>query len=151
ARIVNDVSGLSDLALAREVAARGASLIAMAAPGAGGLGAPLATVRARLERALATARTADIAVDRIVLDPGIGFFRDAAVPWHTWDVSVLAGLRTLLTLGRPLCVGVSRKSFVGALTGRADTADRLAGSLAATAAAVLGGADLIRAHDVRET
>ncbi|HEX3179565.1 MAG TPA: dihydropteroate synthase [Methylomirabilota bacterium] len=152
ARIVNDVSGLSDLALAREVAARGASLIAMAAPGAGALlGAPLATVRARLERALATARTADIAVDRIVLDPGIGFFRDAAVPWHTWDVSVLAGLRTLLTLGRPLCVGVSRKSFVGALTGRADTADRLAGSLAATAAAVLGGADLIRAHDVRET
>jgi dihydropteroate synthase len=152
ARIVNDVSGLSDLALAREVAARGASLIAMAAPGAGALlGAPLATVRARLERALATARTADIAVDRIVLDPGIGFFRDAAVPWHTWDVSVLAGLRTLLTLGRPLCVGVSRQTFVGALTGRADTADRLAGSLAATAAAVLGGADLIRAHDVRET
>src|SRR5437667_11478 len=54
-------------------------------------------------------------------------------------------------LGRPLCVGVSRKSFVGAITGRDDPAARLPGSLAATAAAVLGGAALIRAHDVAET
>src|SRR5438034_656816 len=57
----------------------------------------------------------------------------------------------LAALGRPLCVGVSRKSFVGAITGRDDPAARLPGSLAATAAAVLGGAALIRAHDVAET
>ena len=61
------------------------------------------------------------------------------------------GLPSLGRLGRPLCVGVSRKSFIGALTGRADPADRLAGSLAATTVAVLRGAALIRAHDVRET
>ncbi len=64
---------------------------------------------------------------------------------------MLAGLPALAALGRPLCVGVSRKSFVGAITGRDDPAARLPGSLAATAAAVLGGAALIRAHDVAET
>src|SRR5438876_938320 len=60
-------------------------------------------------------------------------------------------VRAVAALGRPLCVGVSRKSFVGAITGRDDPAARLPGSLAATAAAVLGGAALIRAHDVAET
>ena len=64
---------------------------------------------------------------------------------------MLARLPALHALGRPLCVGVSRKSFVGALTGSAATEARLPGSLAATAAAVLGGAALIRTHDVRET
>jgi dihydropteroate synthase len=73
------------------------------------------------------------------------------VAWHAWDVAVLAGLPELAGLGRPLCVGVSRKSFLGALTGRADPAARLPASLAATAAAVLGGAALIRTHDVAET
>jgi dihydropteroate synthase len=64
---------------------------------------------------------------------------------------VLAGLAALHSLGRPLCVGVSRKSFIGALTGRMATEDRLPGSLAATTVAVLHGAALIRTHDVRET
>jgi len=124
----------------------------MAAPGRGRtLGAPVATVRAVLTEALGRARAAGIAEERIVLDPGIGFFREAAVPWHEWDVAVLAGLPALCSLGRPLCVGVSRKSFIGALTGRTATEDRLAGSLAATTVAVLHGAALIRTHDVRET
>lgn len=152
ARVVNDVSALAEPALAREVAARDAALITMAAPGPGRVvTTPIATVRAVLAEALGRARAAGIDEERIVLDPGIGFFREAAVPWHEWDVAVLGGLATLEDLGRPLCVGVSRKSFVGALTGRAATDERLAGSLAATAAAVLGGAALIRTHDVRET
>ena len=152
ARVLNDVSALADVTLARHVAEHDAALITMAAPGPGRtLGAPEPTVRAVLAEALARARGAGIADERIVIDPGIGFFRDAAVAWHAWDVSVLAGLPALRVLGRPLCVGVSRKSFVGALTGRTETAGRLAGSLAATAAAVLGGAALVRTHDVRET
>ena len=152
AGVLNDVSGLSDLALAREVAAHDASLITMASPGAGRtLGAPVATVRSLLGDALARARAAGVAEERIVLDPGIGFFRDAPVAWHDWDLAVLAGLAALRSLGRPLCVGVSRKSFIGALTGRTATEDRLPGSLAATTAAVLHGAALIRTHDVRET
>jgi dihydropteroate synthase len=152
ARVINDVSGLADAALAREVAAHDASLIVMAAPGPGRpLTTPIETVRAVLGDALTRALAAGIAEERIVLDPGIGFFRAAPVAWHEWDVAVLAGLRALSGLGRPLCIGVSRKSFIGALTGQAASEARLAGSLAATAAAVLGGAALIRTHDVRDT
>ena len=127
-------------------------------PGALGLGAPpgpapdpVAIVRELLAVALGRARAAGIAEERIVVDPGIGFFRDEAVPWDEWDVRVLAGLPALRALGRPLCVGVSRKSFVGAITGRRHPEERLAGSLAATAAAVLGGAALVRTHDVAGT
>ncbi|RDD52767.1 MAG: hypothetical protein BA066_07915, partial [Candidatus Korarchaeota archaeon NZ13-K] len=89
--------------------------------------------------------------ERIVLDPLIGFFRDQEVPWYVWDSLVIRRLRGLLTLGRPLCVGVSRKSFIGEIAGEKDPANRLAGSLAATAIAVYNGASLIRTHDVRET
>ena len=66
-------------------------------------------------------------------------------------MTVLAGLRALASLGRPLCVGVSRKSFIGTITDRGAPAERLAGSLSATAIAVLGGAAVVRAHDVAET
>jgi dihydropteroate synthase len=111
----------------------------------------VSTVRSLLEAALAAARAAGIADDRVVLDPGIGFFREAAVEWHEWDARVLRALADFARLGRPLCVAVSRKSFIGAITGRAATADRLAGSLAATAVAVLHGAALVRTHDVAET
>ena len=152
ARVVNDVSALADPALAHEVVAHDASLITTAAPGPGRHATtPIATVHAVLAEALGRARAAGVADERIVLDPGIGFFRDAAVPWHEWDVAILAGLPALLELGRPLCVGVSRKSFLSVLTGRGPTRDRLAGSLAAATAAVLAGAALIRTHDVRET
>ncbi|MBI2015810.1 MAG: dihydropteroate synthase [Candidatus Rokubacteria bacterium] len=112
--------------------------------------APINVVTERLASALRRARRAGIPEERIVLDPGIGFFRDEGVAWPEWDVAVLAGLGALRRLGRPLCVGVSRKSFLGVITGREATADRLPGSLAATAVAVLGGVALVRAHDVAE-
>ena len=114
-------------------------------------GDPVQRVRVLLRAALERARLAGIPEERVVLDPGIGFFRDEAVAWPEWDVRVLAGLAALSDLGRPLCVGVSRKSFVGALTGRAPAGERLAGSLAATALTVAGGAALVRTHDVAET
>jgi dihydropteroate synthase len=153
ARVINDVSGLADPALAGLVAARGAGLIAMAWPSAGQsrTTGPLATVKACLRRTLGRAQGAGIPEEHIVLDPGIGFFRGGPVSWVEWDLAVLAGLERLLALGRPLCVGVSRKSFLGALTGRDRPAERLAGSLAATALAVAHGASLIRTHDVRAT
>jgi dihydropteroate synthase len=152
ARVVNDVSALAEPALARVVAEHDAGLIVMAAPGPGRVvDEPVVSVTRILRAALAAARAAGVPAERVVLDPGIGFFRDADVAWHAWDVAVLAGLPALGALGRPLCVGVSRKSFIGALTGHDDPAARLPGSLAATAAAVLGGAALIRTHDVAET
>jgi len=153
ARIVNDVSGLGDPAMGRVVHGHGAGVIVMAHPDVSPSPRPdpVLAVRAGLSAALERARRAEIADEAIVLDPGIGFFREETVPWHEWDVRVLAGLAELHDLGRPLAVGVSRKSFIGALTGRTDPADRLAGSLAATALAVVNGAALIRTHDVAET
>ena len=152
ARIINDVSALAEPALARVAAQYDAGLIIMAAPGPGRiLDAPVPTVTRILEGAIGAACAAGVARERLVVDPGIGFFREASVPWHVWDVAVLAGLPSLAALGQPLCVGVSRKSFLGAITGRDDPAARLPASLAATTAAVLGGAALIRTHDVAET
>jgi dihydropteroate synthase len=116
-----------------------------------GANAALATVSALLEEALKRARAAGVPEERVVLDPGIGFFRNEAVPWDEWDARVLAGLGELEKLGRPLCIGVSRKSFIGTLIGRSSTENRLAGSLAATAVAVWNGAAMIRTHDVAET
>lgn len=153
ARLINDVTGLvGDPGLARLTAEAGAGLVLMAGPAAAPpAGEPVATVRAALQRSLAIARGAGIPDERILVDPGIGFFRGDGVAWPDWDCRVLAGLAALRALGRPLYVGVSRKSFIGALAGVEDPAERLPGSLAATAAAVLGGAHVIRAHDVAET
>lgn len=152
ARVLNDVLGLRDRALARVAAEHEVALILMAFPEpAVDADSPLALTRALLGACRERARRAGIADERVVLDPGIGFFRGGPRAWDEHDVTVLAGLRELTTLGRPLGVGVSRKSFIGAITGRAATADRLAGSLAATTVAVLNGAALIRTHDVPET
>jgi dihydropteroate synthase len=155
ATIVNDVTALRNSELARLVAERGASLIAMASPAGRVPGdhgrAPVAAIHAMLADALARARAAAIPEVLVVLDPGIGFFRDETIPWDAWDASVLAHLDALADLGRPLCVGVSRKSFLGAITGHRDPAARLPASLAATAVAVLQGASVIRTHDVAET
>jgi dihydropteroate synthase len=153
ARLINDVTGLvGDPGLARLTAEAGAGLVLMAGPAAAPpAGEPVATVRAALQRSLAIARGAGIPDERILVDPGIGFFRGDGVAWPDWDCRVLAGLPALRALGRPLYIGISRKSFIGALAGVEDPAERLPGSLAATAAAVLGGAHVIRAHDVAET
>lgn len=153
ARMLNDVTGLAaDPALARLVAEAGAGLVLMAAPVAAPIpGEPIDTVLASLAGSLARARAAGVPDDRILVDPGIGFFRGGTIAWPEWDCRVLAGLPALRSLGRPVYVGVSRKSFIGALAGVPDPADRLPGTLAATAAAVLGGAHVIRAHDVAET
>ena len=175
ARIINDTSGLRDPALAALASERAVGLILMASPADAerGLGVPrgrldpertprhpepprgpsdpVAIVSTLLEAALKRARAAGVPDERVVLDPGIGFFRNEALPWDEWDARVLAGLGELEKLGRPLCVGASRKSFIGAIIGRPGTETRLAGSLAATAVAVCNGAALIRTHDVAET
>jgi dihydropteroate synthase len=155
ATIINDVTAFSDPDLARLVAERGASALLMASPAAAG-GAPgdtepVTTVIGILSAALGRARAAGVPDERIVLDPGIGFFRDAGVSWDVWDTTVLARLDALACLGRPVCVGVSRKSFLGAITGHTDPAERLPASLAATALAVQRGAAVVRTHDVAAT
>lgn len=88
---------------------------------------------------------AGINADRIVLDPGFGFGKT-----HAHNVELLAKLRELRVLGRPLLVGLSRKSTLGVLTGKGP-AERMPASIAAAVIAAMNGADIIRAHDVAET
>ena len=82
---------------------------------------------------------------RLVIDPGFGFGKTVA---H--NVQLLARLGEFTTLGLPVLAGLSRKSTLGALTGR-DVDDRLAGSVAAAAIACLNGAEILRVHDVAES
>jgi dihydropteroate synthase len=86
-----------------------------------------------------------VALDRIVLDPGIGFAKSAE---HNWQL--LREQRRLLDLDRPLLVGWSRKSSLGSLTGR-PVDQRVAASVVAALAAVQRGAMIVRVHDVAET
>ena len=105
----------------------------------------VADVRAMLEDRLTALTTRGVAAERIVFDPGIGFGKTVE---H--NVELLRRQRELLALGRPLLVGWSRKSTLGALTGRA-VGDRLAASLAAALAALAQGASVLRVHDVAAT
>ncbi|MFU8841412.1 MAG: dihydropteroate synthase [Nitriliruptoraceae bacterium] len=89
---------------------------------------------------------AGLAEERIVLDPGIGFGKRLE---H--NLALLARLDRLVALGRPVLVGVSRKRFIGAITGVVAPSERLAGSLAAASVAVANGARIVRAHDVAAT
>ena len=86
-----------------------------------------------------------IARDKIIVDLGIGFGKTL-----DHNLALLRGLRELTGLGQGLLVGASRKTFIGKILG-VEPGERLEGSLAVAAAAVLGGANIIRAHDVSET
>lgn len=152
ARIINDVSGLKrDPAMAALIARASAGVILMASEAVPCTGAPLERIRTALQESLQLAEQAGVPQDHIVLDPGIGFFRQPGIPWDEWDCTVLRELSSLRALGFPLLVGVSRKSFIGKILHQPNAADRLFGSLACAAIAVYNGAHIIRAHDVRET
>lgn len=88
---------------------------------------------------------AGLGEDLVVVDPGFGFGKT-----HVHNVELLANLRQLRVRGRPLMVGVSRKSTLGALTNR-ELDERMPASVAAAVVAVMRGADIIRAHDVQAT
>jgi dihydropteroate synthase len=96
------------------------------------------------ERAKAC-EAAGIARERIVVDPGFGFGKTVA---H--NLALLRALPEIAALGYPVLAGLSRKSTIGAITGR-EVGERLAGSLGAALAAVERGAAIVRVHDVRET
>ena len=99
-----------------------------------------------LEDRLAAAVDAGVREERICLDPGIGFGKTVE---H--NLQLLRGLPRLARIGRPLLVGVSRKTFLMRLTRPGPPKDRLAASLAATVEAYRAGASLLRVHDVAET
>lgn len=149
AGMVNDVRGLADPALAEVVARAKVPVVLMHMRGLpvdmqerAGYRDVVSEVRAELGEAMARARSAGIAEECIVLDPGLGFAKTAE---H--NLELLRRLGELRGLGRPLLVGPSRKSFIGRITG-APVEARLAGTLAAVAACVLAGVEIVRVHDV---
>jgi dihydropteroate synthase len=148
AAMINDVSGLSDDAVAAACAASGAGLVVThtevppktkAFPHYDDV---VASVREFLGERMSAARAAGVGEEGIVLDPGIDIAKTPAE-----SIELLRRLPELASLGRPLLLAVSRKDFVGALTER-PPAERDAGTLAAVRAAVEGGARIIRVHDV---
>jgi len=148
--IVNDVSGLRDPQLADVCASTGAALVLMhtrAAPKQR-LQDPalyddvIADVVEFLGERMALARSRGVRHEQLIVDPGPDF---AKTPAQT--IEVLGRLEELHALGRPLLLAVSRKDFVGALTGRAPR-ERGAGTLAAIGWGVDAGAQILRVHDV---
>lgn len=106
----------------------------------------LVPVRAFLQERAQALHALGVAADRITLDPGIGFGKTVAQ-----NFSLLARQAELLDLGYPLLAGWSRKSSLGAVTGREQPAERVAASVAAALLAVERGARIVRVHDVRDT
>jgi len=151
ARIVNDVTGFTDPRLVAVAAAAGATVVVNHMPTT-----DPRTMQAHATYADVVAEVHDFLARRIdecaaagiadiVIDPGIGFGKTAA---H--NLALLGRLAELAADGRPLLVGVSRKSLVGIITGR-PPGERLAGSVALATVAVLNGAAIVRAHDVAAT
>ena len=153
AEILNDVTALrADPRLAETAAKRRLPLILMhmrgnprtmqKAPFARDV---LRDVSQSLRQAVAIARRAGVPKSQIVLDPGIGFGKTAAQNYE-----LLEKLAELARLGHPLVVGTSRKSFLAKAPGAAPNADRIWGTAATVAASILGGAHIVRVHDVAE-
>lgn len=152
ARIVNDVSGLAhDPHAAHVVAARRACVVLMHMRGDPPTMTTLADyddVVAEVAGELAGRRdaavTAGISPEAIALDPGIGFAKEGAQ-----NVALLRGLGAITALGHPVLIGLSRKRFIGTITGESVPARRDPGSVAASLVAAINGAAILRVHDVR--
>ncbi len=152
ASIINDISGLMfDPEMAEVAAKTGAAVVIMHI-----LGTPadmqadpryadlLGEVKEYLKTGIDKARTAGIPEDSILIDPGIGFGKTLE---H--NLELIARLSELAGLGYPLVLGVSRKAFIGKLTGGAPVFDRLEGTIAASVLGIANGANIIRVHDVK--
>jgi dihydropteroate synthase len=153
AEIVNDISGLRfDKGLASVIAEAQVAAILVHSRGSctamHGLPAcrnSVRTVVAGLRRTIRRARGAGIPLNRMVVDPGIGFGKQP-----TESVRLLSRLEALKPLHLPVLVGASRKSFLGQILD-VPVEERLLGSLAAAAVAIMKGAHILRVHDVKET
>jgi dihydropteroate synthase len=154
AAIINDVTGLrGDPEMPAVLAASDAGVVVMHMQGTPATmqanpqyGDVVAEVAAFFDERLQALAAAGIARERIALDPGIGFGKNVD---HNLDL--LANLDAFAKLGWPICLGVSRKGFIGTICGR-PVGERLAGSLAvACIAAARGAAQILRVHDVAAT
>lgn len=153
AGIVNDISGLRfDPEMAPLIARTGAAVILMHARGTprqmqtfAHYDDVVSETISELRSSVEIAKRAGINEDRIIIDPGIGFAKTAE---H--NLEILNRLDEFNVLGRPICVGTSRKSFIGRVLGIPDPDARLVGTLATCVIAIMKGAGILRVHDVKE-
>jgi len=150
AEIINDISGFAfDDAMAQVAARSSAGVVLMHTRGAPGTmqlntayGDLLGEVIHSLRDSLQTAANAGVERERIAIDPGIGFAKNALT-----NLQLLKRLREFSVLGLPILIGTSRKSFIGKALNR-ETDQRLYGTAATVALAVANGAAILRVHDV---
>ena len=152
AQIINDVTGLkNDPEMATVIADAAASVVLVANDGSLKSDAPSEGIANALWESLEIAGLAGIPKRRIVIDPGIGFFRGPGIRWPEWDYRAIREIDRLRPLGLPILVGASRKSFIGEVLKQPNPADRLIGSLGCAALAAEKGAHILRTHDPKET
>lgn len=153
ASFINDVSGLNhDERMAQVAAKHGCYLILMhmkgtpqdmqTAPRYENL---IKEIIASLRESVKIAKSGGVKEEKIIIDPGIGFGKT-----FEHNLEILRRLGEFKCLGRPICIGTSRKSFIGHALGLPDTGDRLAGTIATCVLAVMKGADILRVHDIKE-
>lgn len=153
AGIINDVSGLKhDPKMAKVAARHGVALILMHMKGVprdmqerARYRCVMTDIVKSLRGSVGAARRAGVKEEKIIIDPGIGFGKTVE---H--NLEILNRLEELKALGLPVCVGASRKSFIGKVLNLENPGDRLAGTIAVSAVAVMNGANLLRVHDVKE-
>jgi dihydropteroate synthase len=145
ASLLNDVAAVTDPsdALFRVAAEHGAPVVLMHDRAEARYRSVVAEVVADLQRALERAVGAGVSWERCIVDPGIGFGKTA-----DQNLAVLHDLGALRVLGRPVMLGVSRKSTIGRVLDL-PAEERLEGTLATTALGVAAGVDIVRVHDVR--
>ncbi len=162
ADIINDVTGLKyDPEMGRVIADHDASVILCAYEKHVVSGNAVKTTIDALKKSAKIANNAGIRSNKIIVDPAVGFFRKKGnhpfftkmkgTNWLDRDLILIRKLRELRVLRKPVCVSVSRKSFIGRLLNIDDPDDRLLGSLAAETICALNGADIIRTHNVSAT
>ena len=159
ADVINDVTGLKyDNKMADIAAKAGVAMIIGAYSKASAMGRIVSTLDA-LKKSIRLAAAAGI--KDTIIDPSIGFFRQEGknpfftkmidMPWYTRDIEILSNLHKLTMLKKPICISVSRKSFLGHLLNLNAAQDRLIPSIVCETIAALNGANIIRTHNVRET
>lgn len=162
ADIINDVTGLKyDPEMARVVADHDASVILSAYEKHVVSGNVIRTTVQALKKSIRIAGNAGIRSNRIVVDPAIGFFRAKGnnpfftrmkgTKWLDRDLILIGRLKDLQILRKPICISVSRKSFIGKILNIENPEARLWGSLAAETICAFNGAHIIRTHNVSAT
>ncbi len=152
ASIVNDISALRfDPKMAGVVADRGVFIVLMHMKGrpetmqkGPSYNDPVEEIKVFFAERIEVAISAGIPADKIIIDPGIGFGKRLSD-----NLAIIRGLSRFSALGAPILVGLSRKSFLGDIL-NLPAEERLEGTIAANAIAILNGADIIRVHDVKE-